>query len=337
MNKAAIGGLGLFCLVSVASLFGRTLWLFELLSHFRLQYVVAGTALALVLAARRQWTGGAIAVAVAIANAVPVIPYLPHQAGPRAAGPESKETVSKETVSKETVSKETVRLMTINLRHRFGDIDAARRLIRAEQPDVVLLTELLPRHLDAVTALGDMLPHHVGTAPRGIFDAVLLSRLPIASSRIHFPAAPFLPVIEARLCRDPAGRGSCFTVIALHAPRPDFRRGQAQADTLALVGERAAAVADRRVVVMGDLNTTPFSYRFRDLLARGGGLADAAIGARWRTTWISRFPPFGLTLDHVLVGAAVVPLAHRVAADIGSDHFPLIVDVALDAGASGRR
>jgi endonuclease/exonuclease/phosphatase (EEP) superfamily protein YafD len=322
LNKAAIGGLGLFCLVWVASLFGRTLWLFELLSHFRLQYVIAGTALALVLAARRQWTGGAIAVAVAIANAVPVIPYLPHQAGPHAAGAKSKETV---------------RVMAINLRHRFGDIDAARRLIRAEQPDVVLLNELLPRHLDAVMALDEMLPYRVGTAPRGKFDAVLLSRLPIVSSRIHFPAAQFLPVIEARLCRDPAGRKSCFTVIALHAPRPDFRRGQAQAETLALVGERAAAVADRRVVVMGDLNTTPFSYRFRDLLTHGGGLADAAIGARWRTTWISRFPPFGLTLDHVLVGAAVVPLAHRVADDIGSDHFPLIVDVALEAGASGRR
>ncbi len=318
MNKAAIGGLGLFCLVSAASLLGRTVWLFELLTHFRLQYVIAGVSLALILAARRQWIGGAIAAAVAIANAVPIIPYL---SSPAAAdvGP-----------------REIIRVMALNLRHRFGDVDAARRLVRAKRPDVVLLTEFLPAHRGLLKALGDILPYRVGTRPRGKFDAVLLSRLPISSSRIHFPAARFLPVIEARLCRDPDDEESCFTVIALHSPRPDFSRGRLQNETFALVAERAAAVVDRRVLVMGDLNTTPFSHRFQDL-ARRGGLTDAAIGARWRTTWISRFPPFGLTLDHVLVGAALSPVARDVTDDIGSDHFPLIVDVALDRIAPGRR
>ena len=72
LNKAAIGGLGLFCLVSAASLLGRTVWWFDLLTHFRLQLVVAGVSLALILAARRRWIGGAIAAAMAFANAVPI-------------------------------------------------------------------------------------------------------------------------------------------------------------------------------------------------------------------------------------------------------------------------
>ena len=260
MDKAAIGGLGVFCLISVASLFGRTVWLFELLTHFRVQYVVAGAVLALVLAARRRWIGGATAAALAFANAVPVLPFLPDRPGPPAAGARSSGTM---------------RVIALNLRHRYGDVEAVRRLVRAERPDVVLLTELVPEHLDALMSLGDILPYRVGTPPRGKFDSVLLSRLPIAWSRIHFPAARFLPVIEARLCRDPDVQDTCVTVIALHAPRPDFRRGQPHVDTLALVAERVATVVDRRVVVVGDLNTTPFSHRFRDLVRRGG-LTDTA-------------------------------------------------------------
>jgi endonuclease/exonuclease/phosphatase (EEP) superfamily protein YafD len=318
LTKAAIGGLCLFCLVSAASLLGRTFWLFELLTHFRLQYAAAGVLLALVLAARRRWIGATIAAAVAVANGVPAVPYVASASAADAG------------------SREIIRVMTLNLRHRFGDVDAVRNLVRAERPDVVLLTELLPAHQELLTSLDETLPHRVGTLPRSKFDAVLMSRLAIASSRIHYPAARFLPVIEARLCQELVDQESCLTVIALHSPRPDFSRGKLQNETFSLVGERAAAIADRRVIVMGDLNSTPYSHRFKDL-ARRGGLADAAIGAPWRTTWISRFPPFGLTLDHVLVGSAFRPVLRHVADDIGSDHFPLIVDVATDRVAPGRR
>ncbi len=310
MHKAVVGGLGLFCLVSAASLFGRSVWMFELLTHFRVQYVVAGAVLAVALVASRRWIGAGVATALAIANAAPVLPYL--AAPPTGPGDGSALTT---------------RVMAINLRHRFGDVDATVDLIRAERPDVVVLTELLASHRDALESLGDVLPYRIDSGGRGIFEILLLSRLPIASSRIYHPASRFLPVIEARLCTEPDGDGACLTVIALHGPRPEIRRGRAQIATFTLVAERAAAIADRRVVVLGDLNTTPFSPRFRDLTMRGG-LTDAALGASWRTTWISRFPPFGLTLDHVLVGAALRPLARRVAGDIGSDHFPLIVDLA---------
>ncbi len=311
MNKVVVGGLGLFCLISAASLFGRTVWVFELMTHFRLQYMIAGAILAVTLVVFRRWTGAVVAAGLAIANAVPVVPYID---ATRAAALEGSGPV---------------RVMLVNLRHRFGDMGGTDRLIRAERPDIVLLTELVPAHLPALRALGDILPYRVGTPPHGKFDAVLMSRMAIALSRIHFPASRFLPVIEARLCREPDDDATCLTVIALHAPRPNFRLGRPQIETFAVVAERAAAVRDRQVVVMGDLNTTPFSPRFLDL-ARRGGLADAAIGGRWRTTWISRFPPFGLTLDHVLLGAGLRPLGRRVADGIGSDHFPVIVDLAID-------
>ena len=93
---------------------------------FPVQYLTAGVFLALVLAARRRWITGAIAPLLVMSNAAPIIPYLASQ--PAA----------------DVGSSDIIRVMALNLRHRFGNVKAARRLVRARRPDVVLLTEFLP-------------------------------------------------------------------------------------------------------------------------------------------------------------------------------------------------
>ena len=65
---------------------------------------------------------------------------------------------------------------------------------------------------------------------------------------------------------------------------------------------------------------------------RIGGLTDAALGSPFRSTWISRVPLLGLPIDHVLVGRGLVPLVRRVVDDIGSDHLPVVVDLAVRGG-----
>lgn len=311
MQRIAISGLGLFIFVSAASVFGRTFWMFELLTHFRVQYAVAGAVLALALAMFRRWVGAGISLALGLAHAVPVLSLF-------VAPP-----------STDAPTRPNVKVVTMNLRHRFADVEATRRLIRAERPDIVILTEYLADHVPMMDSLRDILPHRAGTPPRGKFDTVLLSRMPIVWSRIYRPTGPSFPVVEARLCPAPGDQAACFTLIALHAPRSEFARGTRQKKVFELVAQRAVSVADGRVIVVGDLNTTPYSPRYRDLVA-DGGLRDAAVGSPWRTTWISRFPPFGLTLDHVLVGPALTPFARRVAGDIGSDHFPVIAEITVD-------
>lgn len=66
-------------------------------------------------------------------------------------------------------------------------------------------------------------------------------------------------------------------------------------------------------------------------MLRVGRLNDAAIGSDLRSTWVSRFPPFGLPLDQVLVGHGIGVEGRRVGAPIRSDHFPVIADLTLPA------
>ena len=104
---------------------------------------------------------------------------------------------------------------------------------------------------------------------------------------------------------------------------------------LKFVAARAAASHDGRVMVLGDLNATPWSRAMTNLMA-AGGLRDAAIGSPFRSTWASRFPLLGLPLDQVLVGRAMGIVSRRVGRDIGSDHFPVIADLTLSAANPAR-
>ena len=80
---------------------------------------------------------------------------------------------------------------------------------------------------------------------------------------------------------------------------------------------------DDSVIVMGDLNLTPWSPLFRDFLI-AADLHDASRGHGLTPTWY-RWPffPFGLVLDHGLASQDIVCTKRAVQGDVGSDHRPV--------------
>jgi endonuclease/exonuclease/phosphatase (EEP) superfamily protein YafD len=79
-------------------------------------------------------------------------------------------------------------------------------------------------------------------------------------------------------------------------------------------------------VVLGDLNASPWSTDFRLLL--DAGLLDSERGFGPQGTfpagWAVQLP-----IDHCLHDPALVTTAREVGADLGSDHRPLLVELAL--------
>jgi endonuclease/exonuclease/phosphatase family metal-dependent hydrolase len=80
----------------------------------------------------------------------------------------------------------------------------------------------------------------------------------------------------------------------------------------------------------GDFNATRDHRPFREL--RDAGLRDAhdVAHAGWSPTWRAGglVPPL-LRLDHVLASRAFSVTDYQVGDDIGSDHLPITVDLAL--------
>lgn len=292
-------------------------WVFELVTHFHIYFLLAGAALALVaVGLRLWWTAGLSALIVAASFSV-VWPHMhlpPADLQPQP-GP-------------------VVRLLWANLHNAKGDPVALQRLVEAEKPDIAVFTELDPIYDAALRDVRGLLPFQ-SPLPRGnAFGVMLLAKKPPESLNFDLTLGRDAPLMVSRLCPTQAG---CLTLLALHAWRPGLDRTAARDRQLA----QAAAVARQhldkreRVVLIGDLNLTPFSPVFQRLLAQSG-LWDTAIlpaenprTSPFISTWQLANTGLGLPIDHALVSAGIGIVSRRIGPDIGSDHRPLILDLKI--------
>ena len=118
-----------------------------------------------------------------------------------------------------------------------------------------------------------------------------------------------------------------FTVIATRPyPPVNARQSQVRDQQLQAVGELAAETAGP-LLVMGDLNTSPWSPIFHEL-ARTSSLRDSRRGYGLQVTWTGA-PFVWLPIDHVFVSDEIVIHDRRVGPDIGSDHLPILMDFSV--------
>jgi endonuclease/exonuclease/phosphatase (EEP) superfamily protein YafD len=82
------------------------------------------------------------------------------------------------------------------------------------------------------------------------------------------------------------------------------------------------------LVVVGDMNITPFSPHFQQMLV-DGALKSASAGFGWQATWPTFLPLAGIQIDHALVNSRVAVEHFNRGAPVGSDHLPILVDLVL--------
>ena len=87
------------------------------------------------------------------------------------------------------------------------------------------------------------------------------------------------------------------------------------------------------VVLAGDFNATTSHRPFRDLLDAGLTDAHRALGQGLSSSWPNdrAYPPL-IRIDHILTTPEVVVTSIRNGRGRGSDHVPMIADVALVGG-----
>jgi len=296
---------------TVAGWCGRWHWLLDLASHFRSTWLL----LAIVgLGASLRWRSAVAAVCLAVAaagNVVEMLPYwLPARSDPVAAADLTRRVV----------------VVAANVHSQNDDPTAAAAYLRARRPDVAAVVEVDPAWGDALEGLADVFPHRVVWPRTDNFGVAVLSRWPLKDVDVVEFGAPGHPSIVATVHAD-AGP---FRFIATH-PSPPFDGPATAALTTHLAGVAAAAAASPLpCVVAGDLNATPWSRPFRQLVANGG-LRDTALGRGVQATWNARFPAPRIPIDHILGPPGAVVLARKVGPDIGSDHFPVEAELVLPA------
>jgi endonuclease/exonuclease/phosphatase (EEP) superfamily protein YafD len=306
--------------ITAASFLGGLWWVFDLAAHFRPQLAFLALAAAGLAAIARAPVPSAALLAAAVANAAPLMPRLAGAVEMACAGAAGEPMAG-------------MRVLTLNLHGRSTDPAAFRRLIEAERPDIVLLTEL-PRDLEPLTAGLPALPAHALVDQRGSsFDLALFSRWPFAFWQLDRGDSG-LPVLAADICPAAGSNdGACLRIVGVHAARPLEGRAQPQDEQLDRAAHLAAQAPAGGVVLLGDLNLTPWSPRFRALLD-DGGLHDASMQQPFEPTWRAPLPFLGLAIDHVLTSPGLAVTCSRTGADVGSDHLPVIADIGIEEKAA---
>lgn len=206
---------------------------------------------------------------------------------------------------------------------------AAANAIATIDVDLIALQELGPEHARAIEAsatVTGMYPHRALYPEPGVFGMGLLSRYPIV--RAEYRQEPSL--IEAVIDVD----GQEVTVLDVHplagrldmaGPIPVGFDSNKRDESLRRIRARIQAATDRgeRVILLGDLNATPFEPGYLEL-ADGMHDAHAEVGQGPGFTWRpNRFEWAGLgviRIDHALSSPRITPVSATEHCDRPGDH-----------------
>lgn len=317
-TKAALGkvGVGIYVLlvaagvaVSASTLLGfagRYWWAFDLLSHFQVQYLLGISAVIVLLILARRPRAAVLFVLCAAVNLYLIAPYY-------VSGAQANSATSP-----------AFRALTLNVNSANTNYDLVAQLVRNNNLDIVLLTEVTPEWARALAELDAGYAYRKGEPREDTFGIVLYSKLPLHECSVVYLGAARAPSITAEI----EVGGERVALVGTHPLPPvsneysRFRNDQ----ILALANHLRATPGPK--ILLGDLNTSPWSYWFRRLVGETG-LKDSSLGRGIRPTWPTDSILFRIPLDYCLVSEGIVVKDCRIGPNIGSDHFPLIVDLAL--------
>lgn len=308
--------LGVFALTAatVAGSYGAVSWALDLFAHFRPHLVAVCFVWMFLALFQRRFVAVVASAALMAVNAAPIVPYVVSPSQAVAATP---------------ADVSPLRVMTFNMHGRKTQRAAFLDYVQAEQPDVVLLTEVPNPYEWLNDSLGADYPYRFDGKTGLPHDVILFSRWPIVATRADRSVSRGFPVLAADLCQDEKAGGACVRLIGLHAIAPFGQRFAKWQETQFAIASRFAREAPHgQAIVAGDLNMTPWSPTFRHLL-EAGGLRDTALGRSITATWASRQPIVGLPIDHVLASPQIVTRHYEVGPDLGSDHLPVIAELAV--------
>jgi endonuclease/exonuclease/phosphatase (EEP) superfamily protein YafD len=296
-------------LVSLAAFAGRWVWWLDVLANFRAQYVVALLALGLLLMMSKWRRLGYGVLTVAIINVVVVLPLFVGSPGDLVAGAP------------------TVRVMSFNLLSTNESYAEVLEYIESIDPDVVLLHEASRPWEVAVD--GSDLGYEV-IRPRSdnlIFGTLVMVRGQDVEAVSYGFAATQPRAVE--LFFRPMGWAEGITLLSTHPLAPTEKERAQLRDAQLDFATDWAMKASNPFVVVGDFNATPWSAPFRKMMSQasvrnsqsGYGL-QASFAAT--SNVLLRVP-----IDHLVHSPEFAVQDRRLGPAMGSDHFPLIVDLQL--------
>jgi endonuclease/exonuclease/phosphatase (EEP) superfamily protein YafD len=294
------------CLGSLFGFLGRFWWFFDLFAHFRVQLSLGLLVIASVPAFRHQYKTAALFALLGGLNFGTVLTLY----------------YGRTPMPLEHLRSYRVILMNVNT--QSGDPRRVASAIEGLNPDVIVLEEVNHSWMNSLSEPLRRYPHRCAVPREDNFGIALYSKHPLQRGESLQVSEADVPSITA----DVVLPDGLVTFVATHPlPPAGAERSRLRNDQLAAVA-RLAKTASFPVVLIGDLNVTPWSSHFERLLA-ASGLEDSAQGRGVLPTWPTHLPFMLIPLDHCLHSKDIHVVRRALGPRIGSDHFPLVIDFAI--------
>lgn len=225
-------------------------------------------------------------------------------------------------------SEKRLRILTANVLQKNTNAAAVLELIDREQPDIVVLCEVNQRWISDLSPLERTYSYHLTHPLDNTYGIAFYSNLRVKSAEVRGLVKKEIPSIDATIL---LRSGKEVRLFAVHPnpPRPGEDTTKRDAE-LVLVGREVSK--NRSAIVLGDLNDVGWS-RTTNLFQEVSGLLDPRKGRGLfatydATSWIWRYP-----LDYLFVSDDFRLSEIRTLPYIGSDHFPLLVELSYEPEA----
>ncbi len=294
---------GAVIVTSIVALLGHSWWLFDLFSHFRIQYLALSLLAIAVFAIRGRWRGVVAMLPFFLLNAIAV---------------EAARTTAEST----TGLRATFSILNVNVNAANSAYAEVLDLIVAESPDLAVLVEIDDSWLSALAGLDETYPYRLEQPQSDNFGIGLISRLPLHDAAIRDLLGT--PAVSAHIDLS----GQRLRIIGTHLRPPTSARWSRARDLqLAELGRWIGAEPGPTIVV-GDFNTTIYSPIFSAWLDEHG-LYTPARATRSTISWPTFLPSLGILIDHYVVTDEIVIDEFIRGPAIGSDHYPLMATMSL--------
>jgi endonuclease/exonuclease/phosphatase (EEP) superfamily protein YafD len=286
----------------------------DFVNHFRPVILLAACALVAAALRLRASRLALASTALACLNALLLgLPLL------WSAAPAQRSTAGQALASAGT---RDIKLITFNM--QFGNARAVARLLIEEDPDIAVLQEVGGSHARALrAALHERYPYSHVCVVSHRCAAVILAKRPWVAAGHDYWTKDHPETIWAQFDDQELGR---LRVVGVHLALP-FRAEQQANHIERLMALRNGAAGP--VILAGDFNMTPWSYRLQRLLATAGLRRHATFLRSWPTDGQYRLPLPTFLIDHVVTTPDVKSVAIRIGPNTGSDHLPVIARLRL--------
>ncbi len=263
---------------------GKQFWLFNELGNFRLQYVATSAVLlTMCIFNTIKFSTMIVYISCLLVNGYFIFPYF-----------DSKNNAIEENVN--------LHVMSLNVGNKNNHCENIYNLITNHEPDLVLLQEVDKITLANFSALKNRYPYQIKAPRADKYGLALFSRIPFKNKGVIHYGEQKLPLLK---CVVTIAKKR-VTIIGTQLTAPvDKTSAEHRNQQLKRIASYARKTKEA-LIVMGNLNITPWHGTFKKQLA-AGHLSDSMKPYGFHGTWPAWLPEvLALPIDHLLHNNKVI-------------------------------